>query len=238
MKFSIIIPAHNEEKLISKCLTSIIQAKNAIQDEVEIVVVLNRCSDKTLEVAEHFGAITVFEDIKNLSRIRNAGVDASSGDIIVTIDADSWMKSNMLKEIKKNIETGKYIGGGVQTRPERFSLGILLSSMIFIIPIFFKFGISLGSFWCLKRTFLDLNGFNENLLTAEDVDFAIRLKKYGKEKGRRFKTINTSYIVTSCRKFDIFGDWYLLKNRKKIKAVFESNDREIADKWWYEVNRE
>jgi glycosyltransferase involved in cell wall biosynthesis len=237
MKFSIIVPAHNEERFISKCLSSIVDASREINDEVEIMVVLNRCTDKTEEIAKQFGAVTINENAKNLSKIRNAEVNASTGDVIVTIDADSWMKSNMLREIKKNIGKDNYIGGGVQVRSERVSLGIFLTCLIYIVPVIIRHGISLGSFWCHKKTFQELDGFNENLLTAEDIDFAIRLKKFGKAKGKQYKTINTSFIVTSCRKWDLFGDWYILKNSELAKGVFKGINREIADKWWYDVKR-
>lgn len=38
-KFSVIIPAHNEEKYIDKCLKSILNASEYVTDNVEIIVV-------------------------------------------------------------------------------------------------------------------------------------------------------------------------------------------------------
>ncbi len=237
MKLSIIIPAHNEEKFITNCLNSIVTASNEINENIEIVVVLNRCTDKTEEIAKSFGAVIVVENDKNLSKIRNAGVSASSGDVIITIDADSWMSINLLKDIKNNVAKSKYIGGAVQIRPERFSIGILLTCLFIIIPIMLKNKVSLGVFWCHKKAFQAINGFDENLLTAEDVDFAVRLKKYGKHNGMAFKTINSSFVTTSCRKWDLFGDWYMLKNLKVLTYVFNGRNREIADRWWYDIKR-
>lgn len=46
-----------------------------------------------------------------------------------------------------------------------------------------------------------------------------------------------SRIITSSRKFDQFGDWYLIKNKKLTKAIFEGNNREAADKFYYDVKR-
>lgn len=51
---SIIIPAHNEEKVICRLLSSILEG--AAPDELEIVVVCNGCSDATAEVSRSFGA--------------------------------------------------------------------------------------------------------------------------------------------------------------------------------------
>ncbi|MEH7544146.1 glycosyltransferase, partial [Bacillus thuringiensis] len=41
VKFSIIIPAHNEEKYIRKCLDSIAKASEAYKEQTEVIVVLN-----------------------------------------------------------------------------------------------------------------------------------------------------------------------------------------------------
>jgi glycosyltransferase involved in cell wall biosynthesis len=75
----------------------------------------------------------VVENEKNIAKIRNAAIRASSGDVIVTIDADSWMTINMLQEVEKYIQAGKYIGGGVRIKPERMSIDILFS-LIMIAP--------------------------------------------------------------------------------------------------------
>ena len=98
-KISVIIPAHNEEKYIGKCLDSIKTAESNINLPLEIIVALNRCTDRTKDIAQSYQAITVREDEKNIAKIRNAGVKASTGDVIVTIDADSWMTPNMLQKV-------------------------------------------------------------------------------------------------------------------------------------------
>ena len=103
VKFSVVIPAHNEEKYIAKCLDSIVKASAPYNDQVEIIVVLNRCTDRTEEIALSYGCVIVREDAKNLSKIRNAGAKIAKGDILITIDADSWMSDTMLIEIEKQI---------------------------------------------------------------------------------------------------------------------------------------
>ena len=58
-KVSVIIPAHNEEKYIAKCLDSIRIAESNMDIPVEIIVSLNRCTDNTEEIAKKYGAVTV-----------------------------------------------------------------------------------------------------------------------------------------------------------------------------------
>ncbi|MEJ3741411.1 glycosyltransferase [Bacillus tropicus] len=234
MKFSIIIPAHNEEKYIGKCLDSIAKASETYKDQTEVIVVLNRCTDKTEEIAKSYNCITLKNNDKNLSKIRNAGAQIASGEIIITIDADTQMTESMLSNVDKHLASGKYIGGGVTGKFERMSLGIFVSAMLLIIPLLFKYGaISVGIFWCYRKDFMAINGFNENMLMAEDADFAKRLKKWGKRNHKKFGTIKNG-MITSCRRFDTYGDWALLKNPKVILAYLRGNDKKYADKTYYD----
>ena len=64
VKFSIIIPAHNEEKYIRKCLDSIAKASEAYKEQTEVIVVLNRCTDQTEEIAKSYDCITLKNEDK------------------------------------------------------------------------------------------------------------------------------------------------------------------------------
>ena len=66
MKISVVIPAHNEEKYIGRCLASINSQLISEDVQVEVVVVLNRCTDRTEDVAKSYGACVVPDDSKNL----------------------------------------------------------------------------------------------------------------------------------------------------------------------------
>lgn len=240
-KFSVVIPAHNEEKYIGKCLESVIQASEEVSpDKVQIIVVANRCTDKTADIARKFGAEVYDNSDKCISSVRNTGVRAAKGEIIATIDADSIMTKGSLKEIKEMLESGKYIGGGTQPKFDRMSLGIMVSTVyvaINLIPAMKKSKafLSGGMFWFYKTDFDAIGGFDENFISLEDLDFAQRLKKLGDSKNKKYGTLKRSYIITSSRKFDEFGDWYLLKDRKLTKEIFSGKSREAADKFYYDV---
>ncbi len=235
-KISVIVPAHNEEKYITKCLNSIRIAESNIDVPVEIIVSLNRCTDNTEKIAKSFKAITVTEDAKNISKIRNAGVNVSTGDVIVTIDADSWMTPNMLHEVILKLQSGKYIGGGVRIKFERMSMGLLFSGFL-MAPYLLKARISGGMFWLYKSDFESIGGFDESYVSVEDYYFARKLKTYGKQNKLKYGTIIKEYITTSCRKFDKFGDWYLFKNPKLVKEMFIGANQKAANEWFYDVDR-
>ena len=116
-RFSILIPARNEEKYLPGCLDSIRAAAAALPEPVEIVVALNRCTDHTEEIALAAGTKIVRDDSRCMARIRNAAARAATGEVVVTIDADSRMSGNMLVEIDRLLRTGRYIGGGVLIVP-------------------------------------------------------------------------------------------------------------------------
>jgi glycosyltransferase involved in cell wall biosynthesis len=235
-RFSILIPARNEEGYLPGCLQSIGAAARPFGDEVEVVVALNRCTDRTEEIARQHGAKIVREDGRNLARIRNAAARAATGEIMVTIDADSRMTANMLVEVDRLLGTGRYVGGGAMVLPERWSLGIVATG-IMLSGVMLRHRVSGGLFWCLRRDFEAIGGFNETWVSVEDLDFAKRLKAYGRSTGRRFKTITRAHIVTSCRKFDTFGDWYLVRHPGLVRRIFTGKSQADADMMYYDVKR-
>ncbi|MBQ8927482.1 MAG: glycosyltransferase [Oscillospiraceae bacterium] len=55
--FSVVIPAHNEEDYIVGCLRAVRHAAARVQPQsVEVIVVANRCTDKTAALAGRCGA--------------------------------------------------------------------------------------------------------------------------------------------------------------------------------------
>ena len=237
---SVVIPAHNEENYLASCLESVKRAAADIPGGVEIIVAANRCTDRTAEIAESLGAVVVRNDARSIARVRNAGVGASRGEIIVTIDADSTMSEHALREVREMLESGKYIGGGTNVRFDRMSLGIFCSALYVawnLIPVMLRnrAALSGGMFWCRRQDFDAVGGFDESLVSLEDMDFAVRLNRLGVSRGLKYGTLKRSHIVTSSRKFDKFGDWYLIRNRKLTKRIFTGRDREAADAFYYDV---
>ncbi len=240
-KFSVVIPAHNEEAYIDKCLRGICKAaKHAAPDRVQIIVVANRCTDRTAQIAKRYGALVIENDDRHISRIRNAGAKAAEGEILVTIDADSVMTEHALCEIREKLASKKYIGGGANPKFERMSPGIACSGayiLLHLLPRMIRAGafLSGGMFWCKKADYDRIGGFDPKLVSMEDMDFAERLCRYGKALHKKYGTLKRSHIVTSARKFDALGDWYLLKNRQLTKRIFTGKDRDAANQFYYDI---
>ena len=82
-----------------------------------------------------------------------------------------------------------------------------------------------------------IGGFDESIVSAEDIDFALRLKAYGKKQGKRFKKIRRANIRTSCRKFDKFGDWFIFRNPKLVLRILQGKNQKDADELYYDIER-
>lgn len=231
---SLVIPAHNEEDFLPSCLEAAKAAEAFAGIRLEVVVVLNRCTDRTEAIALNAGCRLVREDAKNLSLIRNAGIAAARGDLVITCDADSRMHPATIADILRRMDTGRFIGGGALVLPERWSAGIVASALS-VLPYLVFAGVSFGLFWFKKRDFEAIGGFDPRFVSVEDLDFARRLKAHGKLSGRSWGTLVRSFLTTSCRKFDEFGDWYLFRNPDFVRRVFRGDDRKAADHFWYDV---
>lgn len=92
-KLSALVVAHNEEAQIADCLTRL-----AFADE--IVVVLDRCTDRSREIAQGFSARIVEGAWPLEGPRRNTGIEACSGDWILEVDCDERVPKEMAREIR------------------------------------------------------------------------------------------------------------------------------------------
>jgi glycosyltransferase involved in cell wall biosynthesis len=238
MRFSVVVPAHNEERLLPRGLAAIGRAADEVNDDVQVVVVANRCTDATISIARAAGATVVESEARNIAAVRNTGVAAASGDVIVTIDADCLMSPVAFREIARLLDTGRYVGGGAKVRMERTSIGIGATIAI-VDGLLLLTGLSGGMFWCARSDFEAVGGFDESMLLGEDLDFARRLRTHGRRTGRRLTMLRTAPIVASCRKFDRYGDWHMFgmaMQAREILAALRGTDTTRVDRYFFDFN--
>jgi len=98
----VVVPAHDEEALIGDCLRALLQcARDPALDgeEVAIVVVLDRCTDRTAQIAAKAGVTCLQLTAGNVGMARAAGFRmalAMGARWIATTDADSTVPANWL----------------------------------------------------------------------------------------------------------------------------------------------
>lgn len=93
---SIVIPALNEEKYLSLCLSAIRQQN---YKNYEVIVVDNGSSDKTVEIAKGFGVKVIYERKRGCVFAREAGFKEARGEIIARTDVDTLVGPNWLSLI-------------------------------------------------------------------------------------------------------------------------------------------
>src|SRR5437588_5727279 len=115
MKFSVIIPAHNEEKYLPRLLKSIELARSNYSggaDEIEVIVANNQSTDRTAEVALAHGARVVNVEKRRIAAARNGGARAAGGEILCFIDADSALHPQTFDAVDRAMQqSGRYIWG-------------------------------------------------------------------------------------------------------------------------------
>lgn len=111
---SVVIPAHNEEAVIGRCLDGILAT--AEPDEFEIVVVANGCSDATAEVARAREGVMVIE-LEEASKIGalNAGDEAATRFPRHFVDADLELDAHALRRVTEVLSDGDVLMAAPRT---------------------------------------------------------------------------------------------------------------------------
>lgn len=198
---SFIVPAHNEELWIGKCLRSIREAMERSSRDYEFIVVDDASTDATLEIAVQFGARTLRVAHRHISATRNAGVHLSRGDVLFFIDADTQVNCDAVGAALNALETGAAGRGRLFTfdRPLPLWLRVVFPCLVWLARRIRWTG---GCFlFCTRSAYDECGGFCERLYAGEDIAFVQALKRVG-----RFD-IPQPTIITSGRKLDVLGPW-------------------------------
>ena len=105
-KFSVIIPNYNNEKWLEKCLNSVL---NQTYKNYEIIFIDDMSDDNSYNIAKEMlkapHKVLKVPYKKYNGGTRNIGILEATGDYIVCIDSDDWLKSeNTLQNINDNLD--------------------------------------------------------------------------------------------------------------------------------------
>ncbi|MBN43493.1 MAG: glycosyl transferase [Alphaproteobacteria bacterium] len=100
-RLSALVVAHNEEDQLGDCLT-------ALRFADEIVVVLDRCTDRSEDVAQAHGAKIEAGAWEIEGARRNRGIEICSGDWILEVDADERITDALAENIRSAIAVAPY----------------------------------------------------------------------------------------------------------------------------------
>ncbi len=233
MELSIIIPAYNEEKYIGVTLEHIVTALSGFKGTSEIVVVDNESTDKTAEIAAGFGARVVPEIVHVISRVRNAGAEASTGDVLIFVDADTRVSQELFGKIMEAMADNKCFGGAVSVEFDeckRWWIKYYLFGWKFW-EFFFNTKQGAAQF-CRRTAFAASRGYDERVFIGEDVEFYWRLSEYTRKNGGYLRFIKEPKVKTSSRRFDKMKASSIILRTNPI--VVRLNWRRAGWKDWYE----
>lgn len=202
---SIVIPTLNEEKYLPRLLDSI---KSQDFSDYEVIVSDGGSIDKTVSIAQAFGAkVVINSTIKHPAAQRNNGAKIAQGEILLFLDADSNLPSGFLRNsYQEFIDKHLNIAGFFFIfSPNRWHYKIysFISNAICSLKQFSHSPAAVGAALMASRADHEkINGFDLEVLLAEDYDYCARLSKLGK-----FRMIKTTKFVYSSRRIEKEGFW-------------------------------
>lgn len=178
-KISIIVPVYNGEKSIERCISSIC---NQTYADIEVIIVNDGSTDRTREMCEQMckqdRRIKLF-NIQNggVANARNYGIDHSTGEYIMFVDADDYIEKEMCEVLQKkmcqyNVElvvskaVDEDVCGNVIARPKVSKSGIIQFDEEFSFVEDYACFVSWGCLY--KRDILDGIRFDSRFYVGED----------------------------------------------------------------------
>lgn len=203
MRLSVIIPAFNEEELIGETIRKMRRALKETRSagfSWEIIVCDNNSTDDTAAIASRMGARIAFEPINQISRARNTGADIARGNWLLFVDADTYPRRELMEEVIGIMESEQYVGCGTTVEVVDGTLFNKLR-MERLNPLFRLFNWCGGAFLlCQHEAFQSIGGFSTSLYAYEEIDFVIRLKRWGRKRGLKFIVLHRHPVITSGRR--------------------------------------
>ncbi len=194
---SVVIPTLNEQNYLPALFAAL---ENQTYQNLEGIVVDNQSQDETVRMARDWGCQVIVNEEYNISRSRNLGAAAATGDILLFIDADTIPESTFIEKAVQEISQG-----AVLVSPTK-----ILTDFPFIYSIFKLVGETVSprkSSACLavaRNAFFSVGGFDETCLPqencSEELELILRLESVGRAAYLRW-----TYAGTSSRRFKSQG---------------------------------
>jgi glycosyltransferase involved in cell wall biosynthesis len=193
---SFIVPAHNEEAWVGRCVLAIRSGVEFLGEPHEIIVVDDASNDATASVARQHGAQVIRLEHRQISATRNAGAKQARGDILFFVDADTLVNGPAIRSAVRSVRAGAVGGGCVPMFEGWLPAWYRLTYPFAVWAIrLLRYSPSGACLFCTRGAFETVGGFDDNYYAAEDALFAAALKRHG-----RF-VVPAGTVVTSGRKF-------------------------------------
>jgi glycosyltransferase involved in cell wall biosynthesis len=172
-KVSIIITTKNEERIIEKCLESIV---NQSYNNIEIIVVDNKSTDRTVEIAREY-TDSVYDCGPERSSQKNYGINIAEGVYALHLDADMILTPDLVKEAcEQMLSNPNSVGLNIPLR--WVGKNWIIKAKGFEREFYDNTCLDAVRFFDIQAA-RSIKGFDSNLFAGEDWDFDLRLREFG-----------------------------------------------------------
>ncbi len=238
LKYSIIIPTLNEEKLLPNLLNQIRDSNLKTEYNYEIILSDGGSTDKTVEIALNYvDTVTVHNcsHQQNIAGGRNNGAQEAKGDTLIFINGDVLLSNpfEFFEYLEKYFTNSNHLAMtcNVKVFPDEEKLSDKLFHSFYnkYFGLLNAFGLGMGRGECQivrREIFEKVEGYNEKLAAGEDFDLFIRVRKLGSilfasnlcvyESPRRYRKLGYSGVTWS---------WF----RNGLSVLFKN--KSISKEW-------
>jgi glycosyltransferase involved in cell wall biosynthesis len=252
VEISVVIPAFNEERCLSRLLDDIAEARRRYRlgsENIEVIIADNGSTDGTVSIAVAHGCTVAPVTKRVIAAVRNGGARAARGNFVSFVDADTQLHPETFNAIDDYFADGTRILGVSGALPERRSLGIDVTwGILGSLTVLLGYGIPrtrselapTGLVCCRRADWEKVGGYSERLRFGEDVWFLLALKRLGRRKKQSVGWLKGVPAVFSTRKFDDHGDWHLLGFALRIMLgiLWYPTLARWVDGYWYGPQRQ
>jgi glycosyltransferase involved in cell wall biosynthesis len=208
LRFSIVIPAHNEEQYIAATLEHV-AALSYPTELYEVIVVENGSSDRTLDVARRFEGrnIRVLEnEHAGVSAAKNFGIDQLSAhsNWVVFLDADTILRADFLSDVNATLRVSRKPLAVGTTKVLPLGTSHNARAWFTYYDMMHRFAKGSYAIQIVNRSLFPALRFDEHLAMGEDLQLIKQACRSGK-----FFFLPTRTVYTSTRRFDAVGYWKL-----------------------------
>lgn len=102
MTLSVVLITQNEEANLPRTLESVLPLVR--EGQGEIVVIDSGSTDRTVEIAESYGAKVFMEPWKGFAAQKNSAIDKASCEWVLQLDADEALETELVQEIQSALK--------------------------------------------------------------------------------------------------------------------------------------
>ncbi len=227
MKVSVIVPVYNGEKLIGPLLESLLR-----QDypDYEIIVSDDGSTDRTREIVGRYPVRFITGSHGGISMTRNRGIKAARGEIILSIDSDLVIETEVIEPMIAPLQdpgVGVTMAWWEIANPESLVASLIHKTYEYFTRDLVEFNFFWSYCIAFRREIVDeIGDFNPHPYYnyVEDVDLAYRVRRAG-YRILFLRDVVVRHHFRSSLRAHLARHWLIARN----KLIYVLDNREFFD---------